>query len=168
MGAGHGCPGKALMPVRRIVEQATRIFALGPNEICGPRRPSYVTMARNAVYLVAYEAGWSSVRIGGIVGRDHSTVLHGRDVARRDIKRSAEYAARVQELREFAAGPIYTPYRPLPAQVVKLSPPKPKSAPRTKYEPPTSGEKDQDMRRAGTIALLAALRREHPERCLAA
>jgi chromosomal replication initiation ATPase DnaA len=93
------------MPVRRIVEQATRIFALGPNEICGPRRPTYVTMARHAVYLIACEAGWSSPCVGRIVNRDHSTVLHGRDVALRDIERNPEYAARVQELREFAVGP---------------------------------------------------------------
>lgn len=168
MGAGHGCPGKALMPVRRIVEQATRIFALGPNEICGPRRLAYVTMARNAVYLVAWDTGWSTPSIGRIVNRDHSTVLHGRNVARRDVERNPEYAARVQELREFAAGPIYTPYRAPPSQIIELKPPKPKKAPKEKYEPLTSDQKDQDMRRAGTIALLAALRREHPERCLAA
>jgi hypothetical protein len=166
MGADHGCPGKALMPVKCLVEQATRIFALGPDEICGRRRHTYITGARNAVYLVAYEAGWSSICIGQVIGRDHSTVLHGRDVARRDAERSPDYAARVAELREFAASPIYIPYRE--RQPPKLTPPKLKSPPKDKYEPLTSGEKDQDMRKTGSLALFAAIQREHPERCIAA
>lgn len=170
----NGYPDHALMPVRRLIEQASRTFGVPAADIIGPRRHRPIVEARNAVCLVAFTTGRSSPQIGRVLnGRDHSTVLHARDIGARDVERCAEYAAKVAELREFATGPIMAPYRgeaidaPPQPELVGVLNPRIRKAYTKEAEILTSGELDQESRRRGSIALIAALRVAHPERCAA-
>lgn len=169
-------PQTALVPVRRIIEQASRIYGIPASIILSHRRHRDYVRVRQAVCLVACEAGWSSTHIGNIMaGRDHSTILHGRDAASILAERDPVYAARLAELREFARGPADRPYIGEPAgpiqiaktarEVISARLAKP-SKPRLR-SPFENDERERDSRRNGSIRLLEAIQREHPERCAA-
>lgn len=63
--------------IRAIIVDAARSFHVAPREIVGPGRTMRVCAARYAVMHKLNERGWSSVRIGQVLNRHHTTVLHG-------------------------------------------------------------------------------------------
>lgn len=114
-----------IMPVRRIIAQAERVFGHPASKLVGHERARPLVRARHAIMLVAYEIGWTSSHIGRVLNkRDHSTILHGRDQARMWLERDPDYLARVEVLREFAA---QSPY----ADLIEL-PPEPEPEPKKK------------------------------------
>lgn len=86
--------------VREITQAAADIFGVPVRDILSKSRFREHTSARQAVCLVAWERGWSSPAIGRVLGRDHSTVLHGRDRAAALGAGDPGYAAKVAELLE--------------------------------------------------------------------
>lgn len=162
-------PAHARMPVRRIIEQASRIFGVPADIILSKRKMSPFVAARNAVCRAAYDAGWPATHIAKVMaGRDHSTILYARDRAEIFAERDPEYAAKLGELRAFAKEPVNIPHSgevPAPIVVPPLKQNRPPVQPR-QHDPDgvTAGMRERASRRKGSIELLAALRREHPER----
>ena len=68
--------------LHRIVERACKVFKLTQLEIRSNRRHKRIVMARQFVfYWGARRTTLSLPRIGRLMGgRDHTTVMHGRDV----------------------------------------------------------------------------------------
>jgi hypothetical protein len=155
------------MPVARLVEQASRIFGIPADVLRGRRRIGHIAVARQAVYLVALEIGWPSTLVGRRMGRDHSTVFYGRDAANAWVKHNPEYAAKVDRLRAFARKSIDAPYEGEPPSASVIPAVKRAAAAVPDREPRTSDNLDRANRRAGSDLLIAALRREFPERCAA-
>lgn len=50
-------------------------------DVLGRRRHASIQRARNALYAALRETGLSTVEIGYLLDRDHTTVLHGSTVA---------------------------------------------------------------------------------------
>lgn len=90
----------------RVARMAGQAFNLRPGLIWTDSRKRHVVRARQAAFLVAYEAGVSGNAIARAFGLDHSTVLYGRQQAQNIADRDPCFAAAIDEMRA-AAG--FTP-----------------------------------------------------------
>ncbi|MDP6226849.1 MAG: chromosomal replication initiator protein DnaA [Dehalococcoidia bacterium] len=63
----------------RIIDEVSRYFKLGPQDIVGRSRTQKIAQARQvAMYLLIYELELSPTQVGRLLGgRDHATVIHG-------------------------------------------------------------------------------------------
>ena len=52
------------------------------DEVLGPRRTRHIVAARHNVMVALRARGWSTTRIGQIMDRDHSTVVHALQKAK--------------------------------------------------------------------------------------
>lgn len=55
-------------------------------EVMGKSRKAALCRIRERIWLWAYEAGYSSVHIGRVFDRDHTSILHGIRNARRAVE----------------------------------------------------------------------------------
>jgi chromosomal replication initiation ATPase DnaA len=55
-------------------------FGVLPEILIGPRQSDYVSTARHVLSMTLYNLGMSTVAVGGIVGKDHTTVMHSKRV----------------------------------------------------------------------------------------
>lgn len=114
------------MPTRRIADLIAAAAAhsnLTTEQITGPFRFRPIIMARQAVCLLAPEAGHSSTLVGmSLGGRDHSTILHGRDTARERAKRDPSYAAFIASVASGSA-PAPVVVEPLDEDIAPPTPP---------------------------------------------
>ena len=55
-------------------------FNILPDILIGPRQSDYVSTARHVLSLTLYNLGLSTVSVGKIIGKDHSTVIHSKSV----------------------------------------------------------------------------------------
>ena len=63
-----------------IVSEVARYFGMTAGVLTGPSRSRSVVMARNiAMYLIRQITGLSTVELGKIFERDHSTAMHSLD-----------------------------------------------------------------------------------------
>ncbi len=84
--------------IDRIVQAAALVTEV-PAEIILSYRRKHARI-RQIVYFLACETGrWSLPVIGRRLGRDHTTVLHGRDLIGHLIERDAEMAETVARVR---------------------------------------------------------------------
>ena len=67
--------------LRRAINRAAEHHGVTAAEIKGRSRLGSVVAARQDVFLLLREAGWSFPRIGRAMSRDHTTVMHGVAVA---------------------------------------------------------------------------------------
>jgi chromosomal replication initiation ATPase DnaA len=65
-------------------------FGVLPEVLIGPRQSDYVSTARHVLSLTLYNLGMSTVAVGAIVGKDHSTVIHSKRVYY-NLRRTDEY-----------------------------------------------------------------------------
>ena len=64
------------MFLRDMVRVGGETFGICPKEIMSPKRTRDAVMARYAIKKAMSLRGHSTVKIGRIMGRDHSTVVH--------------------------------------------------------------------------------------------
>jgi chromosomal replication initiation ATPase DnaA len=55
-------------------------FGVLPEVLIGPRQSDYVSTARHVLSLTLYNLGLSTIAVGAVVGKDHSTVIHSKRV----------------------------------------------------------------------------------------
>lgn len=99
-----------LSPSQRVLKAACHEFQVPHEALIGPSRDRGLANARFAVALVLREADpfkYTTPVIAAVVQRkDHTTILHGIKRARELVATDADYAAKVEALREaFAAAP---------------------------------------------------------------
>ena len=72
---------RSLMPVddSDIIEQIGNYYGIKRDELMSRSRKMEIVKARNVIFYVLYESGMSLKKIGLILLKDHSTVIHGRD-----------------------------------------------------------------------------------------
>jgi hypothetical protein len=144
-------------------------FGYTGNDIKGQSRLPALVRARFAAVWVIKQR-WprlSYAQIGTIVGeRDHSTICHAARRAEQERDRSPCYRRSLDALASGATilrlAPVVVP----PDYPMRIGPLRPirHVKPKNALSP---DDVDAFMRAAGTDLLLAALRREHPERCAA-
>ena len=103
--AGKRAPLTAVKtPARRILAIAAEINAIEPYRLITRSRRQSVVRVRHAMCRVAYDEGHSTPQIGAILGgRDHTTIIHGRDMADVWAARDPSFCAMLAELRERVA-----------------------------------------------------------------
>lgn len=90
-------PAEAGIP--GIIDTALALSKLDRSELLSTSRVQSTVNIRQAICFVAYEAGFSTAIIGEHIGRDHTSVIYGRDAARLRAKREPEYALLIDRLR---------------------------------------------------------------------
>ena len=68
------------MRVRDLVRAANAVYRLEPGELCGDGRPQRLVEPRYLVFWLANRRlGIAYAKIGRLMNRDHTTVMHGVD-----------------------------------------------------------------------------------------
>lgn len=91
---------------RELVMRASELFCIHPRDLVSDHRFGFLMPARFALYKALRLRGWSFLRIGALMGKDHSTIIHGVKRADYMMERDALYAEKVNEL---ATANFYTP-----------------------------------------------------------
>ena len=92
-----------------IIRKAAKMSGYSVDQIKGECRHRPLCRVRFAVYKIAHSRGYSYVRIGRELKRDHTTVISGAKVCEEYTKRELEYAAFVSGLHIFAHREITVP-----------------------------------------------------------
>lgn len=119
-------PLKTRARVADIVTVASRLTGLSVEDIMGPTRFRPIILVRHAVYFVAREQGYSFPQIGARLNRDHSSVIHGRNVAQGRAERDPDYASFLWELAKAVRDE--KPFVSLPPSPITVTPPAPVAA----------------------------------------
>lgn len=77
--------------VADIVATAAEVTGISADEITGKCRKQSIMGVRFACYMLGARAGHSTPAIGKLFGRDHSTIIHGRDDCKRRMRRDPLY-----------------------------------------------------------------------------
>ncbi|WP_435170791.1 helix-turn-helix domain-containing protein [Falsirhodobacter sp. 1013] len=73
-----------------LADEVAEAYHIDRADLLGDQRARLWSDARQHLYLLAKERfGWSTTRIGQMVNRDHTTVVHGIQQARARIAREA-------------------------------------------------------------------------------
>lgn len=62
---------------REIIARIAKLHDVEPDDITGPSRASEICEARFCVMRELRAKGWSTPRIGRLLNRDHTTIVHG-------------------------------------------------------------------------------------------
>jgi chromosomal replication initiation ATPase DnaA len=72
--------------VRIILDLVCQYYGVSAAEICGPRRLARLAVPRQTFMFLAYVNTSASLpKIGNLLGRDHTTILHGYNVTKRKL-----------------------------------------------------------------------------------
>lgn len=87
---------------KQIVEKVAKYYQLTVKEMCGKSRVSNVKTARQiTMYLLATELAMSTPKIAPEVGvKDHTTVMHGIDKIKNDMKLNFVLRDQIEEIKE--------------------------------------------------------------------
>lgn len=100
------CKPAPFARVNDIIGIAAEMSLFSVDEIKGKARFQSLTRVRFAVYHVARIHGHSYPKIGAIINRDHSSVIHGADQCLNLAGRDREYAKFVSILTDRAANAL--------------------------------------------------------------
>lgn len=87
--------------IEDILEATARVFGVSVYEITCGGRHAQTLKARQAVYLLCRDEGYSFPAIGAGMGKKHhTTVMHGVERAQDMLERGGEYGRRVDMVKE--------------------------------------------------------------------
>lgn len=87
------------MPINEaIIQRASELFSVHPRDLISSYRFNFIVRARFAMYLALRQRGWSYCKIGRLMKRNHSSVIHGVQRAEYMVEKDPDFAAKVQEL----------------------------------------------------------------------
>ncbi len=82
-----------------IISEVSRYFGFDESVIRGPSRSRQIVNARNiAMYLIRNITGLSTIEIGKIFGRDHTTALHSLDQVTDKLESDAAYSQSIKDI----------------------------------------------------------------------
>lgn len=82
-----------------IINEVSRFFGFDESVIRGPARSRQVVYARNiAMYLIRNITGLSTIEIGKIFDRDHSTALHSLDQVTEKLNTDPSYSQTIKDI----------------------------------------------------------------------
>ena len=87
---------------KRIVEKVSKYYQLNPSELKSKSRVANIKTARQiAMYLLHEELSMSTTKIATEVGvKDHTTVLHGINKIKNDLKLNFTLRDQIAEIKE--------------------------------------------------------------------
>ncbi len=100
-------PAQSQLSPELILELAADYFGIKVDDLTGRSRAAKVALQRQIVmYLIREETGASLPRIGDLLGRDHTTVMHGCERIAQELGTNPELHRQVNELRSRLHEPI--------------------------------------------------------------
>lgn len=92
---------RKLITLNRILEAVARFYGVPEKDVKGKGRTKDIVIPRQVtMYIMREETDRSLVDIGEVLGRDHSTVMHGIDKVVEEIERNADRRQEVLTIRE--------------------------------------------------------------------
>lgn len=85
--------------VREIIQRASVIFEVPASAIYGPSRPWRIARARQAIYAVATEHGWSCSHVARVLALNHTSIVAGRKAAQNHRRYDPQFDERYQRLQ---------------------------------------------------------------------
>lgn len=164
--SGANPRGGRRRPVADILALVARVACLPVDVITGPRRSRLELRPRYVAIRLARLEGWSFDDIGRALGRDHSSVINGWEVSEGMLPRDKLFARLLRRAEAELAG-LPEPGFALRQRAAPLLVAPTARRPIEVDEDDCHQVADLRKRRLGSSQLLAALRREHPERCAA-
>ncbi len=90
---------EAIPTPEAIIAEVARFFGYDAAVIRGPGRSRQVVNARNiAMYLIRNISGLSTIEIGKIFGRDHSTAVHSLDQVNAKIQSDPSFSQTIKDI----------------------------------------------------------------------
>lgn len=98
----HSLIKKPSLNHSQVISTVCHYFNLSTKELTGPKRQKELVLPRHLVmYLLSEELGLTVEKIGQILGgRDHTTVMHGRDKIRLLINQDREVSRMFIEIKQ--------------------------------------------------------------------
>lgn len=86
---------------KEVLSAVCSFFNLNPKDLTGPKRQKELVLPRHlTMYILSEELGMTVEKIGQILGgRDHTTVMHGRDKIKNSITNDTETQRLLVELK---------------------------------------------------------------------
>ena len=92
---------KKLITLPRILETVARFYSVPEKDLKGKGRTKDIVIPRQvAMYVMREETDRSLVDIGELLGRDHTTVLHGIEKMSGEIEKNADRRQEILTVRE--------------------------------------------------------------------
>jgi chromosomal replication initiator protein len=101
------CPGcgrpvmerPSAAPIERVIGIVGKFYGVAQAALLGADRSQHVAMVRHiAMYLARQHSGLSYPELGGVFGRDHSSVIHGVRMIEGRIKNQPAFAKFLERL----------------------------------------------------------------------
>lgn len=88
---------------KQLLERIAKFYDLSSKDLIGKSRIKQINSARQvAMYLMNEELGMSTIKIGRIFDKDHTTIMHGVKVIKKDLKVNFTLREEINELRNKA------------------------------------------------------------------
>lgn len=169
------------VPSDAVMRGICQRFTIPMETLTGKSRLRKVVYARAAAIWILRRTGGdtgflrSYPRVGQIIGgKDHSTVIHGEQIAERLMQTDQAFRAKVLQLTDdmlagetFAPKIDFKPKAPACLAIIEESPAKPRKKPKNEFEGCPSHEYWVTRATQGSDKLLAAIAKYHPERIAA-
>lgn len=83
------------------IVRVSQAFGVSSTDLMSNKRQKHIAIARQAAFLLLRQHSYLSLAaIGELFGRDHTTVLHGVNMAIERMARDARYASLIKEARQ--------------------------------------------------------------------
>ncbi len=100
-------PAQSKLSPEMILELAADYFGIKVSDLTGRSRAAKIAIQRQIVmYLIREETGASLPQIGDLLGRDHTTVMHGCERIAQELEINPEIHRQVVELRSRLHEPV--------------------------------------------------------------
>lgn len=121
--SADNAPRRPAVRLAAIIRLVSAHSGCSVADLQGQSRRRHLVMARQAICLLGAEAGHSMPRIGNALGgRDHSTIIHGRDTAAARASGDPEYAAMLDLVRSGSMPEVETECAAAPLTLDDMEP----------------------------------------------
>lgn len=94
-------PQRRSVSAKTVVDKVAKYYSLLPSDLLGKSRTKDIKNARQvAMFLMSDELGLSTVKIGAEFNKDHTTIMHGIKVVKKNLKVDFNLREQITELRD--------------------------------------------------------------------
>lgn len=88
---------------KQVISAICSYFDLSLKDLTGPKRQKELVLPRHiTMYILAEELGMTVEKIGQLLGgRDHTTVMHGRDRIKKQLAKDREIQRLFMEIKNY-------------------------------------------------------------------
>lgn len=93
-------PQRRSVTAKNVIDKVAKYYSLLPADLLGKSRTKDIKNARQiAMFLMNDELGMSTVKIGAEFNKDHTTIMHGIKVVKKNLKLDFNLREQISELR---------------------------------------------------------------------